>query len=148
VLDDAPAALLEGLARRLAPLRLSADSYDGHRHPAGNLAELLGVTDPTGFDRRRLWRPRPERDFLRVPIGLDRAGRPLLLDIKESAQLGMGPARAVRRGDRLGKSELLRTFVLALGRQCTRPTTWPWCSSTTRAGPPSRRSRRCRTSPG
>ncbi len=115
VLDDAPAPLVEGLARRLAPLRLSADSYDdGTGTPPADLAELLGVADPTALDLARMWRPRSDRDFLRVPIGLDGAGRQLLLDLKESAQLGMGPHGLCVGATGSGKSELLRTLVLAL----------------------------------
>jgi S-DNA-T family DNA segregation ATPase FtsK/SpoIIIE len=114
-LDDAPAPLVEGLARRLAPLRLSADSYDdGTGTPPADLAELLGVPDPTALDLDRMWRPRSDRDFLRVPIGLDGAGRQLLLDLKESAQLGMGPHGLCVGATGSGKSELLRTLVLAL----------------------------------
>jgi ESX secretion system protein EccC len=114
-LDEAPQPLLEGLARRLAPLRLSADSYDdGTGTPPADLAELLGLPDPARLDVARMWRPRPERDFLRVPIGLDSSGRPLLLDLKESAQLGMGPHGLCVGATGSGKSELLRTLVLAL----------------------------------
>ncbi|MCO1658385.1 type VII secretion protein EccCa [Pseudonocardia humida] len=114
-LDEAPQPLLEGLARRLAPLRLSADSYDdGTGTPPADLADLLGLPDPAVLDVARLWRPRSERDFLRVPIGLDSAGRPLLLDLKESAQLGMGPHGLCVGATGSGKSELLRTLVLAL----------------------------------
>lgn len=114
-LDDAPAPLLEGLARRLAPLRLSADSYDdGTGSPPADLSDLLDIGDPTALDVARLWRRRSERDFLRVPIGLDSAGRPLLLDLKESAQLGMGPHGLCVGATGSGKSELLRTLVLAL----------------------------------
>ncbi|HXV91688.1 MAG TPA: FtsK/SpoIIIE domain-containing protein, partial [Pseudonocardia sp.] len=114
-LDEAPAPLMEALARRIAPLRLSPDSYDdGTGTPPADLTELLGVDDPAELDPARLWRPRPERDFLRVPIGVDEAGRPALLDIKESAQLGMGPHGLCVGATGSGKSELLRTLVLAL----------------------------------
>ncbi|MGH4014314.1 MAG: type VII secretion protein EccCa [Pseudonocardiaceae bacterium] len=114
-LDDAPAPLVEGLARQLAPLRLSADSYDdGTGTPPADFTALLGITDPSLLDLDRLWRPRSERDFLRVPLGVDAAGRPTLLDLKESAQLGMGPHGLCVGATGSGKSELLRTLVLAL----------------------------------
>jgi S-DNA-T family DNA segregation ATPase FtsK/SpoIIIE len=114
-LDRAPAPLIEGLARRIAPLRLSADSYDdGTGTPPADFRDLLGLSDPTSIDLARLWRPRGERDFLRVPIGVDPAGRPVLLDLKESAQLGMGPHGLCVGATGSGKSELLRTLVLAL----------------------------------
>jgi len=114
-LDDAPAPLVEGIARRIAPLRLSADSYDdGSGTPPASFTALLGTSDPEHLDLPRLWRPRPERDFLRVPLGIDAAGRPTLLDLKESAQLGMGPHGLCVGATGSGKSELLRTLVLAL----------------------------------
>ena len=114
-LDDASAPLVEGLARRIAPLRLSADSYDdGSGTPPADFTTLLGTPDPEHLDVARLWRPRAERDFLRVPIGVDSAGRPTLLDLKESAQLGMGPHGLCVGATGSGKSELLRTLVLAL----------------------------------
>ncbi|MFN2494738.1 MAG: type VII secretion protein EccCa [Pseudonocardiaceae bacterium] len=114
-LDDAPGPLVEGLARQLAPLRLSADSYDdGTGTPPADFTALLGITDPSRLELDRLWRPRSERDFLRVPLGVDAVGRPTLLDLKESAQLGMGPHGLCVGATGSGKSELLRTLVLAL----------------------------------
>ena len=61
-----------------------------------------------------LWRPRPPRGRLRVPIGTDADGQPVELDIKESAQGGMGPHGLVIGATGSGKSELLRTLVLGL----------------------------------
>lgn len=114
-LDDAPGPLVEGLARSIAPLRLSADSYDdGTGTPPADFPELLGLSDPGDLDLASLWRPRGERDFLRVPIGVDPSGRPVLLDLKEPAQLGMGPHGLCVGATGSGKSELLRTLVLAL----------------------------------
>lgn len=113
--DDAPAPLVHGLARQLAPLRLSADSYDdGSGTPPADFTSLLGMPDPARLDLSRLWRRRGDRDFLRVPLGIDAAGRPTLLDLKESAQLGMGPHGLCIGATGSGKSELLRTLVLSL----------------------------------
>jgi S-DNA-T family DNA segregation ATPase FtsK/SpoIIIE len=75
---------------------------------------LLGVDDPADLDLHRLWAPRGERDFLRVPIGLTDRHEPVLLDLKESSQLGMGPHGLCVGATGSGKSELLRTLVLAL----------------------------------
>ncbi|MFC7575453.1 FtsK/SpoIIIE domain-containing protein [Klenkia terrae] len=68
---------------------------------------------------RRLQRvgPRPNRDQLRVPIGVGADGAPLELDLKESAQDGVGPHGLLVGATGSGKSELLRTLVLALA--CT-----------------------------
>ncbi|GAA4943704.1 type VII secretion protein EccC [Actinoplanes utahensis] len=113
--DEAPAALAEGLARTIAPLRLSADSYDdGTGTPPADFTALLGIADPRRLDVAALWQPRPDRDFLRVPLGVDPAGQPVLLDLKEPAQLGMGPHGLCVGATGSGKSELLRTLVLAL----------------------------------
>ena len=49
----------------------------------------------------RTWRPRSLADRLRVPIGVGADGRPVELDLKESAQDGMGPHGLLRRRDRL-----------------------------------------------
>jgi S-DNA-T family DNA segregation ATPase FtsK/SpoIIIE len=118
-LDDACVPLVDGLARQIAPLRLSPDSYDdGSGTPPADFTALLGITDPARLDLDRLWRPRTERHFLRVPLGVswgvEGAGRSTLLDLKESAQLGMGPHGLCVGATGSGKSELLRTLVLAL----------------------------------
>lgn len=107
---------VEALARVIAPLRLSADSYDDGTGTASvDAAQLLGLEDPAALPLAELWSPRTERNFLRVPIGVDTAGRPVLLDLKESSQLGMGPHGLCVGATGSGKSELLRTIVLALG---------------------------------
>lgn len=113
--DDVTAAAAEGIARLLAPLRLSKESAEEDAHTADvDFMGLLGIDDPGRLDLRRMWVPRANRNFLRVPIGLDEAGRPVELDLKESAQLGMGPHGLCVGATGSGKSELLRTLVLGL----------------------------------
>lgn len=108
----------EGLARQLAPLRLSTGAGGGEVQDVlsanTTLTELLGVMDPTRLDPAQVWRPRAARNKLRVPIGLGADGRVVELDIKESAQGGMGPHGLVIGATGSGKSELLRTLVLGL----------------------------------
>ncbi|MFD3578638.1 type VII secretion protein EccCa [Streptomyces sp. NPDC058644] len=106
----------EGLARMLAPLRLSAESAAEGTPISGpvDFPTLLGIDDPAALDLDRLWAPRGERDFLRVPIGLNDRHEPVLLDLKESSELGMGPHGLCVGATGSGKSELLRTLVLAL----------------------------------
>ncbi|HEY7073048.1 MAG TPA: type VII secretion protein EccCb, partial [Acidimicrobiales bacterium] len=82
--------------------------------PSVGLFDLLGITDAAAVDRRETWRPRPRSDHLRVPIGVDDDGQPVTLDLKESAFDGMGPHGLVVGATGSGKSELLRTLVLAL----------------------------------
>jgi S-DNA-T family DNA segregation ATPase FtsK/SpoIIIE len=106
----------EAVARRLAPLRLAAmsTSTDGPVATELGLPELLGVADPDNFQIAQGWAPRPNRDKLRVPIGVGTDGGPVELDLKESAQDGMGPHGLLIGATGSGKSELLRTMVLAL----------------------------------
>ncbi|MEC9051459.1 MAG: type VII secretion protein EccCa, partial [Actinomycetota bacterium] len=74
----------------------------------------LGLGDVHAFDADAAWRPRPARDRLRVPIGVGEGGLPAHLDLKESAQQGMGPHGLVIGATGSGKSEFLRTLVLGL----------------------------------
>ena len=76
--------------------------------------DLLGFGDVYRFDPNAAWRTRPARDRLRVPIGVGEGGTPVHLDIKESAQQGMGPHGLVIGATGSGKSEFLRTLVLGL----------------------------------
>ncbi|MFC7723033.1 type VII secretion protein EccCa [Nonomuraea recticatena] len=106
------------LARQLAPLRPS--TRQGTEEERDALAQDTSLTDLLRLgDVRRItpavtWQPRPIRNRLRVPIGLGADGRPVELDIKEAAQGGMGPHGLVIGATGSGKSELLRTLVLAL----------------------------------
>lgn len=114
--DELSVAGAEGLARLLAPLRLSAESAAEGTPVSGpvDFPTLLGIDDPAALDLDHLWAPRSERDFLRVPIGLNDRHEPVLLDLKESSELGMGPHGLCVGATGSGKSELLRTLVLAL----------------------------------
>ncbi len=115
VLDRWSAAEAEGLARALSPARLSPDSYDdGTGSAPADFPALLGLDPAQPLDLAAQWAPRGERDFLRVPIGVDLAGRAVRLDLKESSQLGMGPHGMCVGAIGSGKSELLRTLVLGL----------------------------------
>jgi ESX secretion system protein EccC len=78
------------------------------------LPELLGIGDPRTLDTAVTWQPRSARDRLRIPIGVDPSGHPVDLDIKESAESGMGPHGLVIGATGSGKSELLRTLVIGL----------------------------------
>jgi S-DNA-T family DNA segregation ATPase FtsK/SpoIIIE len=106
----------EAIARRLSPLRLAAMSKSSDTPLAAEmgLGELLGITDPDNFSVAQSWLPRPNRDKLRVPIGVGADGGAVELDLKESAQDGMGPHGLLIGATGSGKSELLRTLVLAL----------------------------------
>jgi S-DNA-T family DNA segregation ATPase FtsK/SpoIIIE len=114
--DALPVTGVEALARQLAPLRLSGADAGGEPVLAADLglADLLDVRDPGSLDAARRWRPRPARDRLRVRFAVTADGVPLELDLKESAEGGMGPHGLLIGATGSGKSELLRTLVLAL----------------------------------
>ncbi|MBT8227407.1 MAG: type VII secretion protein EccCa [Dactylosporangium sp.] len=104
-----------GLAGQLAGLRLSVASRGEQRATADlDLVELLGIGDPYQYTPATAWGARPNRDRLRVPVGVAPDGAPVDLDLKESAQEGMGPHGLLVGATGSGKSELLRTLVLAL----------------------------------
>lgn len=115
---DVPQA--EAIARRLAPWseqeRREAETPAGRSDPkrAVDLLELLNLGDIRDFDPDRQWRRREGRDRLRVPFGVTPEGIPVSLDIKESAQQGMGPHGLLIGATGSGKSEVLRTLALAL----------------------------------
>lgn len=71
-----------------------------------DLAGLLGA-DPDGPVPR-------EGGGLCVPFGVDPAGEPVYLDLKEAARGGTGPHGLVVGATGSGKSELLRTLVTGL----------------------------------
>jgi S-DNA-T family DNA segregation ATPase FtsK/SpoIIIE len=106
-----------GLARQLAPYRLSAQTAaaaDAPLERSMELPDLLGIGDAANTDPRVNWRRRPNRDRLRIPLGMGPTGSVVELDIKESAQEGMGPHGLLIGATGSGKSELLRTIVAAL----------------------------------
>ncbi|MFF0722236.1 type VII secretion protein EccCa [Micromonospora sp. NPDC003816] len=105
----------EAVARRLAPLRPAAvRGPDAATGAEPGLPELLGIGDPEGFSTEQGWAPRSPRDRLRVPIGVGVDGIAVELDLKESAQDGMGPHGLLIGATGSGKSELLRTLVVGL----------------------------------
>ncbi|WP_338061482.1 type VII secretion protein EccCa [Prauserella marina] len=107
---------MRGLARMLAPLRLSVQTATDQPLAGGplELTDLLDLGDPHAFSLAETWSSRSNRSRLRVAIGVHADGRPMELDLKESAQDGMGPHGLLVGATGSGKSELLRTLVLAL----------------------------------
>lgn len=78
------------------------------------LMALLKIPDAADIVPEDVWRQRTPRERLRVPIGYTPSGQPLELDIKESAENGMGPHGLCIGATGSGKSEFLRTLVLAM----------------------------------
>ncbi|MFF3007834.1 type VII secretion protein EccCa [Kitasatospora sp. NPDC057940] len=104
----------EALARQLAPYRLSAGGDDEPLLSNLDFTDLMNSGDPGSFDVTRSWRPRAQHERMRVPIGVGANGEHVYLDIKEAALEGMGPHGLCVGATGSGKSELLRTLVLAL----------------------------------
>ena len=105
----------EALARMLTPLHQAAAVVSEKPMSATfGLAGLLGIGDPRDTDTAITWAPRAARDRLRIPLGVNPDGRPVDLDLKESAEGGMGPHGLIIGATGSGKSELLRTLVTAL----------------------------------
>lgn len=114
-----PDALSLDAAKRIAvlmaPYRMG-DAVEASEPLATDfdLTTLLGINDLYKHDVQQHWSLRNQQNKLRVPLGLGADGTPIDLDIKESAQGGMGPHGMLIGATGSGKSELLRTLVLAL----------------------------------
>ncbi|MFD4905755.1 type VII secretion protein EccCa [Kitasatospora purpeofusca] len=104
----------EALARQLAPYRASAGGDDEPLLSNLDFTDLMNSGDPGSFDVTRSWRQRAQHERLRVPIGVGAGGEHVYLDLKEAALEGMGPHGLCVGATGSGKSELLRTLVLAL----------------------------------
>lgn len=112
--DDLTAAGAALLARTLAPWSDAGMGEKSTDHVWEGLPDILGVSDVAALNPTTCWRPRTTSAVLRVPIGADPRGQPVVLDLKESAVGGMGPHGLVVGATGSGKSELLRTLVAAL----------------------------------
>ncbi|OEJ94128.1 type VII secretion protein EccC [Streptomyces thermolilacinus] len=104
----------EALARQLAPLCVGGGDDDEPLLANLDFTDLLNLGDAAAVDVARTWRPRSTAERLRVPIGVGEDGSPVMLDLKEAAQEGMGPHGLCVGATGSGKSELLRTLVLGL----------------------------------
>ena len=119
--DRLTAVQAEAVARRMTPFATQQNLEEAET-PVGrsdearqmDLMELVGIGDIRDFDPERQWRRREGRERLAAPFAVTPEGRPVVLDIKESAQQGMGPHGLLIGATGSGKSEVLRTLVLAL----------------------------------
>ncbi|QIS09013.1 type VII secretion protein EccCa [Nocardia arthritidis] len=116
--DKVTVAEAESFARGLARFRIATAAQivslgDETRSDPGLMA-LLKIPDAAQIDPAKVWRPRTARERLRVPIGVTPDGTPVEIDIKESAEYGMGPHGLCIGATGSGKSEFLRTLVLSM----------------------------------
>ncbi len=112
--DEASVADCERIARALTPLTVAEKGASRDLSQDVRLLELLNLRSVDDIQIAETWRPREKADLLRVPIGMRADGEPLYLDVKESAEGGMGPHGLIIGATGSGKSELLRSIVTSL----------------------------------
>lgn len=117
--DALTVAEAEATARRIGRYRPASAAHIINLHADARAADpglmaLLHIADAADIVPEQVWRPRSPRERLRVPIGTTPTGQPVELDIKESAEGGMGPHGLCIGATGSGKSELLRTLVLSM----------------------------------
>jgi S-DNA-T family DNA segregation ATPase FtsK/SpoIIIE len=134
--DTADLDLCETVARHIAPRRLERRETTPARAGPVRLLDLLdlptgpvdpadppsGPLDPSsgaaGAPSRRFdpggLPARSRSRLLQVPVGTTPGGDPLVLDLKEAAEGGIGPHGLLVGATGSGKSELLRTIVAGL----------------------------------
>lgn len=102
----------ELIARSLAAYRRPRD---GQQSTSNDLLSLMRLPAVDEIRDEDLWPSRSgTQGLLTAPIGSDEQGFPVQLDLKEAAQGGMGPHGLCIGATGSGKSELLRTLVVAL----------------------------------
>ncbi|MFJ9370101.1 type VII secretion protein EccCa [Nocardia sp. NPDC101769] len=115
--DALPVPSMTALARAISPYRLSTVVEVVAAEQAGGTSweDLVGITDPGDIRTARTWVARRDvdRSRLNIPFGYDPVGAVVHLDIKESAEDGMGPHGMCIGATGSGKSEFLRTLVLS-----------------------------------
>ncbi|MFF0609206.1 type VII secretion protein EccCa [Nocardia tengchongensis] len=117
--DRVTLAEVESFARSLARFRIATAAQivslgDNTSAADPGLMNLLKIPDASQIDPAKVWRPRAGRERLRVPIGITPDGTPVEIDIKESAENGMGPHGLCIGATGSGKSEFLRTLILSM----------------------------------
>ncbi|HEX7321528.1 MAG TPA: type VII secretion protein EccCa [Mycobacterium sp.] len=114
--DRLDAAEAAHLARRLARWD-SNPTHAGLRSAAtrgATFTTLLDIPDAAHLDVPTLWALRPREEELRVPIGVTATGEPLIFDLKDEAEGGMGPHGLMIGMTGSGKSQTLMSILLSL----------------------------------
>lgn len=104
------------LARRLSRWD-SNPTHSGLQSAAtrgATFTTLLGIPDASRLDVPTLWARRHRDDELRVPIGVTATGEPLIFDLKDEAEGGMGPHGLMIGMTGAGKSQTLMSILLSL----------------------------------
>ena len=97
---------------------------DAESAAAQTMLSLLGITNAANLDVNALWKPRmlpvgtgepvDLEPLLKVPIGLQPSGAPLIVDLKDEADGGNGPHGLMIGMTGSGKSTTLATLVEGL----------------------------------
>jgi DNA segregation ATPase FtsK/SpoIIIE, S-DNA-T family len=116
--DTMSVAAVTALSRGISPYRLSTvvEAVVAEQSGVGtSWEEMVHLTDPGAIrvDQQWIVRRDADRSRLNIPFGHDPAGQMVYLDIKESAEEGMGPHGMCIGATGSGKSEFLRTLVLS-----------------------------------
>jgi S-DNA-T family DNA segregation ATPase FtsK/SpoIIIE len=112
--DLPPVESCETVARAMTPVLLRTRQGRSTTVDSGSLLDLLGLASVDQFPTSRPDAATTPEALLRTPIGIADDGSPLLLDLKEAAEGGMGPHGLLVGATGSGKSELLRTLVTGL----------------------------------
>jgi type VII secretion protein EccCa/type VII secretion protein EccCb len=112
--DRLDVATARHIARRLS--RWDSNPTHARSSNAGvaTFSTLLGIPDAAALDVASLWAPRSRADELRVPIGVTSTGEPLIFDLKDEAEGGMGPHGLMIGMTGSGKSQTLMSILLSL----------------------------------
>ncbi|WP_406271791.1 type VII secretion protein EccCa [Nocardia sp. NBC_00881] len=118
VADSLSVSAMTAMARSISPYRLSTvvEAVAAEQASGGtSWEEMVSLPDPGAVRIDQQWPRRRDADRARlsIPFGHDPAGGTVYLDIKESAEEGMGPHGMCIGATGSGKSEFLRTLVLS-----------------------------------
>jgi DNA segregation ATPase FtsK/SpoIIIE, S-DNA-T family len=102
------------IARRLSRWDSNPDHGRSASTRGAAFTTMLGIPDASALDVAALWAPRNRDDELRVPIGVTATGEPLMFDLKDEAEGGMGPHGLMIGMTGSGKSQTLMSILLAL----------------------------------
>lgn len=112
--DQLDVATARHVARRLSRWDSNPSQARTGRAGAATFSTLLGIDDAAALDVSSLWAPRTRADELRVPIGVTTTGEPLMFDLKDEAEGGMGPHGLMIGMTGSGKSQTLMSILLSL----------------------------------
>ncbi len=113
-LDTASSVLCDHIARHLTPLTLADKGVQQDLSHDVRLLDLLNIDSADAVHAEQTWQQYTRQSLLQAAIGRRADGEPLVLDLKEAAEKGMGPHGLIVGATGSGKSELLRTIVTSL----------------------------------